>query len=281
MNDRQDKNGQAAAAIQREEAHARRVRGAKRLGRFCIRLLCAALAAMSVLLLLIFPAIRLSGEGTEAFLADAAYQVADSLEFTRDTLLHSEAFDREAIEAAGVDLSEKNVVPLLDSVGSMALRFTDGDLSGAELLQAALLIRQLLPVADNLFSTEATFGLFKDLGIKDSYATCKVGYESYHKIGSGALIGYMALIGVIVLCAVGSILLSLFGKRRVFDALLLITEILLLALFGSAVYFGTPLLVQLGMPSALKLSLDLTPALSVLAVILVIVLKRFLRSKGK
>lgn len=269
------------SVVQEAEAQALQSGQRRKAGRFFGRLLCAALVIASVYLLMAFPAIRLTGNGLETFLADVDWQVTDSFDFSKDVLLHSDSFDRAAIEAAGVDLSEKNVVPLLDRTVSVVRSFTDGDLSLKELLQGTLLTQELIPVADDLFSTEADFGLFKALGIEDSYATCKTGYASYHKLAQGALIGFEAFLGLMGLFALGSVLMSLFGKRRVFDVLLLIAEVLLVALFGAAVYFGSPLLAQLGMPSSLKLSMDVIPALSVPAIVVMLIVKRMTLGRRK
>ena len=126
-----------------------------------------ALILLSLALLCTCPILRLTGKDAESFLADADFQVTDSLEVARDDLLHSQDFDRAAIEAAGVDLSEGHVVPLLGAMETAARGFTDGDLSLAELARGALLAQQLLPMAGKLDSTEATEGLFDTLGIEE------------------------------------------------------------------------------------------------------------------
>ena len=79
-----------------------------------------ALILLSLALLFACPVLRLTGKGAESFLADADFQVTDSMDVARDELLHSQEFDRAAIEAAGVDLSEGHVLPLLDAMETAA-----------------------------------------------------------------------------------------------------------------------------------------------------------------
>lgn len=281
MDDQQRENGTlspAATAIQQEEAYARRVGRARKAGRGFIRILCAALIAASVAVLLYFPALGLAGEGRDLFLDGAQFQADDSLAITRDVLLHSDEFDRAAITAAGVDLGEGHVVPLLESADAVVREVMDGELSPLELLQGAILIQRLLPDCEKLSITEATLGLFDALGIKDDYADCQNTYTRYHRIAAGALIGYEALLGLLALCALASILLSLFGRSRVFDWLLLIGEVLLLGLFWGAGYLSASLGV---LPSGLTLSPLLLPGASILLLIGVLLLKRVFLGKAK
>ena len=267
-------------AKEAEETQARRLNGAQRAGRFFVRLLCAALVAASLLVFFLLPAIQLTGKDAESVLADADFQVTDSLDFTKDVLLHSKAFDREAIEAAGVDLSEKNVVPLLVDMETTAKAFTDGDLSLAELLRAVLLAQRLTPTAEQLFSTDASYGLAGALGVLDEYPALKEGYGDGRGVKAG-LIGFEALLGLLLLFGVGSVLLSLFGKRKCFDVLLLVGELLMLGLFFGAAYFGSPLLAEMVRPAQVKLSLVALATVPCLATLLVIVLKSFLLSDKK
>ena len=57
-----------------------------------------ALILLSLALLCTCPILRLTGKDAESYLQDADFQVTDSLEVARDDLLHSQDFDRAAIE---------------------------------------------------------------------------------------------------------------------------------------------------------------------------------------
>ncbi len=241
----------------------------------------AALVAASLAVLVVFPVLRLTGKGAESFLADAAFQVTDSLEFAEDELLHSRDFDRAAIEAAGVDLSEKNVVSLLGAVKAAAGSFTDGDLSLAELLRAAILTQCLLPTADRLDSTPAARGLFDTLGIESYYEDCKAGYAAWRRPAAGALIAFEALLGLLLLCALGSVLQALFGHRKGFDAALLVLELLLLGLLWGAAFLSRPLLGELGLPATAQLSPVFLSLLAPAGVILGMVFKTLLSDGRK
>ena len=208
---------------------------------------------LSLALLCTCPILRLTGKDAESFLADADFQVTDSLEVARDDLLHSQDFDRAAIEAAGVDLSEGHVVPLLGAMETAARGFTDGDLSLAELARGALLAQQLLPTAGKLDSTEATEGLFDTLGIEEYYGDFKDICANQRQLILGALIGFD-------------------------DVALLVLELLLLGLFCGAAFLGRPLLQQLGVPATARLALVLIPLLAPVGVILTMVLKKLLGS---
>ena len=216
-----------------------------------------ALILLSLALLCTCPILRLTGKDAESFLADADFQVTDSLEVARDDLLHSQDFDRAAIEAAGVDLSEGHVVPLLGAMETAARGFTDGDLSLAELARGALLAQQLLPTAGKLDSTEATEGLFDTLGIEEYYGDFKDICANQRHLILGALIGFDVLLGLLVFCALGSLLQTLFGRGKGFDVALLVLELLLLGLFCGAAFLGRPLLQQLGVPVTARLALVL------------------------
>ena len=270
----------AQAEAERREAEAQAEAGETPRGYFLCDYGIAALVAASLLVFFLLPAIQLTGKDAESVLADADFQVTDSLDFTKDVLLHSKAFDREAIEAAGVDLSEKNVVPLLVDMETTAKTFTDGDLSLAELLRAVLLAQRLTPTAEQLFSTDASYGLAGALGVLDEYPALKEGYGDGRGVKAG-LIGFEALLGLLLLFGVGSVLLSLFGKRKCFDVLLLVGELLMLGLFFGAAYFGSPLLAEMVRPAQVKLSLVALATVPCLATLLVIVLKSFLLSDKK
>lgn len=237
-----------------------------------------ALILLSLALLCTCPILRLTGKDAESFLADADFQVTDSLEVARDDLLHSQDFDRAAIEAAGVDLSEGHVVPLLGAMETAARGFTDGDLSLAELARGALLAQQLLPMAGKLDSTEATEGLFDTLGIEEYYGDFKDICANQRQLILGALIGFDVLLGLLVFCALGSLLQTLFGRGKGFDVALLVLELLLLGLFCGAAFLGRPLLQQLGVPATARLALVLIPLLAPVGVILTMVLKKLLGS---
>ena len=281
MDDQQRENGTqapATTAIQAEDAYALRIRRRKKAGRGFVRCLCAVLIAASVALLMFFPALGLTGEGRDQFLEGAQFQAEDSLAITRDVLLHSDEFDRAAITAAGVDLGEGHVVPLLDVADAVTRAVTDGELSALELLQGTIMAQRLLPDCEKLSTTEATRGLFDALGILDDYEDCLTAYTAYNRIGAGALIGYEALLGLLGLFALGSILLTLFGRSRAFDWLLLVLEILLLGLFWAAGFMGASLGV---LPDGLALSPLLLPGVSVLIMIGVLILKRAVLGKAK
>ena len=234
-----------------------------------------ALILLSLALLCTCPILRLTGKDAERFLADADFQVTDSLEVARDDLLHSQDFDRAAI---GVDLSEGHVVPLLGAMETAARGFTDGDLSLAELARGALLAQQLLPTAGKLDSTEATEGLFDTLGIEEYYGDFKDICANQRQLILGALIGFDVLLGLLVFCALGSLLQTLFGRGKGFDVALLVLELLLLGLFCGAAFLGRPLLQQLGVPATARLALVLIPLLAPVGVILTMVLKKLLGS---
>ena len=237
-----------------------------------------ALILLSLALLCTCPILRLTGKDAESYLQDADFQVTDSLEVARDDLLHSQDFDRAAIEAAGVDLSEGHVVPLLGAMETAARGFTDGDLSLAELARGALLAQQLLPTAGKLDSTEAAEGLFDTLGIEEYYGDFKDICANQRQLILGALIGFDVLLGLLVFCALGSLLQTLFGRGKGFDVALLVLELLLLGLFCGAAFLGSPLLQQLGVPVTARLALVLIPLLAPVGVILTMVLKKLLGS---
>ena len=235
-----------------------------------------ALILLSLALLCTCPILRLTGKDAESFLADADFQVTDSLEVARDDLLHSQDFDRAAIEAAGVDLSEGHVVPLLGAMETAARGFTDGDLSLAELARGALLAQQLLPTAGKLDSTEATEGMFDTLGIEEYYGDFKDIYANQRQLILGALIGFDVILVLLVVCALGSVLQALLKGRKGFDVALLVLELVLLGACCGAAFLGRPLLLDLGLPATVDLSLGLLPLLAPVGVILAMALKALL-----
>ena len=235
-----------------------------------------ALILLSLALLCTCPILRLTGKDAESFLADADFQVTDSLEVARDDLLHSQDFDRAAIEAAGVDLSEGHVLPLLGAMETAAKAFTDGDLSLAELARGALLAQQLLPTAGKLDSTEATEGLFDTLGIEEYYGDFKDICANQRQLILGALIGFDVILVLLVVCALGSVLQALLKGRKGFDVALLVLELVLLGACCGAAFLGRPLLLDLGLPATVDLSLGLLPLLAPVGVILAMALKALL-----
>lgn len=241
------------------------------------KLLCIALIALSVLSLLFLPAIRLTGAGAAQYLTGLDGQMTESLETARDVLLHDETFDREAILAAGVDLAEQSVLPLLDRAAAVAARITNGSLSPLDLLRTSTLVQRLLSIAERLFTTEATAGLFDSLGIAEHYLSGKAAFALYRQYASLALIGYEALLGLIVLCAVGSILLTLFRKGRVFDVLLLIAECLLTLLLVGIVVGGNLLSAKIGLPVSVRLAFTFFPLGSLAATVAALILKARMR----
>ena len=249
----------------------------KRTGRIVIRILCIALIVFSVLSLLFLPAVKLTGEGTERYLSDMHSRIAESFDVAQDVLLHSDAFDRNAIIAAGIHLDESSVLPLLARVEASVVRVTNGSLSPVDLLHASTMLQRLLPIADRLFSTEAAAGLFDALGIANLYTSSRALCTLYRQYATIGLLAYEALLGLIVLCAIGSILLTLFGKRKVLDILLLIAECLLTLLFVGMVIGGNLFSAQIGLSAAPQMSFTFLPIGSVAAVIVVLILKARLR----
>ena len=235
-----------------------------------------ALILLSLALLFACPVLRLTGEGAASYIADTDFQVTDSMDVARDELLHSQEFDRAAIEAAGVDLSEGHVVPLLGAMETAAKAFTDGDLSLAEVTRGALLAQQLLPTAGKLDSTEATEGMFDTLGIEEYYGDFKDIYANQRQLILGALIGFDVILGLLVVCALGSVLQALLKGRKGFDVALLVLELVLLGACCGAAFLGRPLLLDLGLPATVDLSLGLLPLLAPVGVILAMALKALL-----
>ena len=235
-----------------------------------------ALILLSLALLFACPVLRLTGKGAESFLADADFQVTDSMDVARDELLHSQEFDRAAIEAAGVDLSEGHVLPLLGAMETAAKAFTDGDLSLAEVTRGALLAQQLLPTAGKLDSTEATEGMFDTLGIEEYYGDFKDICANQRQLILGALIGFDVILVLLVVCALGSVLQALLKGRKGFDVALLVLELVLLGACCGAAFLGRPLLLDLGLPATVDLSLGLLPLLAPVGVILAMALKALL-----
>lgn len=235
-----------------------------------------ALILLSLALLFACPVLRLTGEGAASYIADADFQVTDSMDVARDELLNSQEFDRAAIEAAGVDLSEGHVVPLLGAMETAARGFTDGDLSLAELARGALLAQQLLPTAGKLDSTEATEGMFDTLGIEEYYGDFKDIYANQRQLILGALIGFDVILVLLVVCALGSVLQALLKGRKGFDVALLVLELVLLGACCGAAFLGRPLLLDLGLPATVDLSLGLLPLLAPVGVILAMALKALL-----
>lgn len=239
-------------------------------------ILGTALILLSLALLFACPVLRLTGEGAASYIADTDFQVTDSLEVARDDLLHSQDFDRAAIEAAGVDLSEGHVLPLLGAMETAAKAFTDGDLSLAEVTRGALLAQQLLPTAGKLDSTEATEGMFDTLGIEEYYGDFKDIYANQRQLILGALIGFDVILVLLVVCALGSVLQALLKGRKGFDVALLVLELVLLGACCGAAFLGRPLLLDLGLPATVDLSLGLLPLLAPVGVILAMALKALL-----
>lgn len=235
-----------------------------------------ALILLSLALLFACPVLRLTGEGAASYIADTDFQVTDSMDVARDELLHSQEFDRAAIEAAGVDLSEGHVLPLLGAMETAAKAFTDGDLSLAEVTRGALLAQQLLPTAGKLDSTEATEGMFDTLGIEEYYGDFKDICANQRQLILGALIGFDVLLGLLVVCALGSVLQALLKGRKGFDVALLVLELVLLGACCGAAFLGRPLLLDLGLPATVDLSLGLLPLLAPVGVILAMALKALL-----
>ena len=172
------------------------------------RILCVLLILVSVPALLMFPVIRLSGEQAEIVRANVNREVSDALDKTKDVLLHDDSFDREAIAAAGVDLREERIVPFFDAVSKELERVTDCELSPVDLLRMTLLAQKAMPTVEKLSSTQATEGLCVSLGIDPAVSQ----YLTYSRYASWGLIAYEALLGLIVLCALGSILFSVFQR---------------------------------------------------------------------
>lgn len=239
-------------------------------------ILGTALILLSLALLFACPVLRLTGEGAASYIADTDFQVTDSMDVARDELLHSQEFDRAAIEAAGVDLSEGHVLPLLGAMETAAKAFTDGDLSLAEVTRGALLAQQLLPTAGKLDSTEATEGMFDTLGIEEYYGDFKEIYGGYRQLITGALIGFDVILVLLVVCALGSVLQALLKGRKGFDVALLVLELVLLGACCGAAFLGRPLLLDLGLPATVDLSLGLLPLLAPVGVILAMALKALL-----
>lgn len=239
-------------------------------------ILGTALILLSLALLFACPVLRLTGEGAASYIADTDFQVTDSMDVARDELLHSQEFDRAAIEAAGVDLSEGHVLPLLGAMETAAKAFTDGDLSLAEVTRGALLAQQLLPTAGKLDSTEATEGMFDTLGIEEYYGDFKDIYANQRQLILGALIGFDVILVLLVVCALGSVLQALLKGRKGFDVALLVLELVLLGACCGAAFLGRPLLLDLGLPATVDLSLGLLPLLAPVGVILAMVLKALL-----
>ncbi len=235
-----------------------------------------ALILLSLALLFACPVLRLTGEGAASYIADTDFQVTDSMDVARDELLHSQEFDRAAIEAAGVDLSEGHVLPLLGAMETAAKAFTDGDLSLAEVTRGALLAQQLLPTAGKLDSTEATEGMFDTLGIEEYYGDFKDIYANQRQLILGALIGFDVILVLLVVCALGSVLQALLKGRKGFDVALLVLELVLLGACCGAAFLGRPLLLDLGLPATVDLSLGLLPLLAPVGVILAMALKALL-----
>ena len=235
-----------------------------------------ALILLSLALLFACPVLRLTGEGAASYIADTDFQVTDSMDVARDELLHSQEFDRAAIEAAGVDLSEGHVLPLLGAMETAAKAFTDGDLSLAEVTRGALLAQQLLPTAGKLDSTEATEGMFDTLGIEEYYGDFKDIYANQRQLILGALIGFDVILVLLVVCALGSVLQALLKGRKGFDVALLVLELVLLGACCGAAFLGRPLLLDLGLPAPVDLSLGLLPLLAPVGVILAMALKALL-----
>ena len=235
-----------------------------------------ALILLSLALLFACPVLRLTGEGAASYIADTDFQVTDSMDVARDELLHSQEFDRAAIEAAGVDLSEGHVLPLLGAMETAAKAFTDGDLSLAEVTRGALLAQQLLPTAGKLDSTEATEGMFDTLGIEEYYGDFKDICANQRQLIIGALIGFDVILGLLVVCALGSVLQALLKGRKGFDVALLVLELVLLGACCGAAFLGRPLLLDLGLPATVDLSLGLLPLLAPVGVILAMALKALL-----
>ena len=239
-------------------------------------ILGTALILLSLALLFACPVLRLTGEGAASYIADTDFQVTDSMDVARDELLHSQEFDRAAIEAAGVDLSEGHVLPLLGAMETAAKAFTDGDLSLAEVTRGALLAQQLLPTAGKLDSTEATEGMFDTLGIEEYYGDFKDIYANQRQLILGALIGFDVILVLLVVCALGSVLQALLKGRKGFDVALLVLELVLLGACCGAAFLGRPLLLDLGLPATVDLSLGLLPLLAPVGVILAMALKALL-----
>ena len=239
-------------------------------------ILGTALILLSLALLFACPVLRLTGEGAASYIADTDFQVTDSMDVARDELLHSQEFDRAAIEAAGVDLSEGHVLPLLGAMETAARGFTDGDLSLAELARGALLAQQLLPTAGKLDSTEATEGLFDTLGIEEYYGDFKDICANQRQLILGALIGFDVILVLLLVCALGSVLQALLKGRKGFDVALLVLELVLLGACCGAAFLGRPLLLDLGLPATVDLSLGLLPLLAPVGVILAMALKALL-----
>ncbi len=239
-------------------------------------ILGTALILLSLALLFACPVLRLTGEGAASYIADTDFQVTDSMDVARDELLHSQEFDRAAIEAAGVDLSEGHVVPLLGAMETAAKAFTDGDLSLAEVTRGAPLAQQLLPTAGKLDSTEATEGMFDTLGIEEYYGDFKDIYANQRQLILGALIGFDVILGLLVVCALGSVLQALLKGWKGFDVALLVLELVLLGACCGAAFLGRPLLLDLGLPATVDLSLGLLPLLAPVGVILAMALKALL-----
>lgn len=235
-----------------------------------------ALILLSLALLFACPVLRLTGEGAASYIADTDFQVTDSMDVARDELLHSQEFDRAAIEAAGVDLSEGHVLPLLGAMETAAKAFTDGDLSLAEVTRGALLAQQLLPTAGKLDSTEATEGMFDTLGIEEYYGDFKDIYANQRQLILGALIGFDVILVLLVVCALGSVLQALLKGRKGFDVALLVLELVLLGACCGAAFLGRPLLLDLGLPATVDLSLGLLPLLAPVGAILAMALKALL-----
>ena len=239
-------------------------------------ILGTALILLSLALLFACPVLRLTGEGAASYIADTDFQVTDSMDVARDELLHSQEFDRAAIEAAGVDLSEGHVLPLLGAMETAAKAFTDGDLSLAEVTRGALLAQQLLPTAGKLDSTEATEGMFDTLGIEEYYGDFKDICANQRQLILGALIGFDVILVLLVVCALGSVLQALLKGRKGFDVALLVLELVLLGACCGAAFLGRPLLLDLGLPATVDLSLGLLPLLAPVGVILAMALKALL-----
>ncbi len=239
-------------------------------------ILGTALILLSLALLFACPVLRLTGEGAASYIADTDFQVTGSMDVARDELLHSQEFDRAAIEAAGVDLSEGHVLPLLGAMETAAKAFTDGDLSLAEVTRGALLAQQLLPTAGKLDSTEATEGMFDTLGIEEYYGDFKDICANQRQLILGALIGFDVILVLLVVCALGSVLQALLKGRKGFDVALLVLELVLLGACCGAAFLGRPLLLDLGLPATVDLSLGLLPLLAPVGVILAMALKALL-----
>lgn len=241
------------------------------------RILCILLILVSVPALLLFPAIRLSGERAEIFRTNVNREVSDALDVTKDVLLHDDSFDREAIAAAGVDLREERIAPFFDAVSKELECVTDCELSPADLLRTTLLAQKAMPTAEKLSATPATEGLCVSLGIDPAVSQ----YQTYGRYASLGLIAYEALLGLIVLCALGSILFSVFKRSKVFDALLLIFECILVLPFVGGTVAGNLFLASIDMQEKLRLLPGWFAIGAIAAVIVVLILKATLPKKAK